>query len=141
MHLEQADLEIACAGLLQDFEGVLNWKWDDRFGALLAEFQVEKEAAIREVLKSHFGLCWDRRSIRRAPRHLKNGVGIFGDLRDGQLLFTSDPAAALLLLAAWWPWGNARTISVRLAAVAVDEQNRPGLLGNIAGLFRAMVSG
>ncbi len=141
MQLEQDDLEIASAGLRQDLEGVLSWKWDDRFGALLAEFQVEKVTAIRAVLDSRFGHCWDRQSIRRAPGYLRNRVGVFGDLRGGQLLFTSDPAAdRLLLVAAWWPWGDAMTISVRLAAVAAEAQpRRSGLLGKLAGLFRAKV--
>jgi hypothetical protein len=31
------------------------------------------------------------------------------------LLFTSDPKRDALIFCAWWPWGDGKTISIRIA--------------------------
>ena len=138
MQLNQSELEIACDGLLSDLGGVLTWRWDDRFGALLSEFQVEKQAEVRLALDSHFVQRWDRKSIPHAPVAIKNGAGDFLDLRDGQLLFTSaPPAGGSLLLAAWWPWSDAKAISVRITSSANGKPPHSSWIsGKLAELFR-----
>lgn len=136
MYLNQAELEMVCGGLLNDLCGELTWKWDDRFGALLAVVQAERQVEVRRVLDSHFVHLWDRKSIRQAPGAVKNGLGDFLDLRGEQLLFTSDPVADSLLFAAWWPWGDGTAISVRLASAAnVSQPKSSGFFGRISRLF------
>lgn len=136
MHLNQSELEMACGGLLNDLGGVLTWKWDDRFGALLAEFKVEEQAVVRQALESHFVHHWDNKSIRHAPLAIKNGAGDFIDLRDKQLLFTSAPAVGSLLFAAWWPWNDAKVISVRITSSANGRTpHRSWILEKLGDLF------
>jgi hypothetical protein len=136
MQLNQSELEMVCGGLLNDLSGVLTWRWDDRFGALLSEFQAEKQAEVRLALESHFVHLWDRKSIRDAPMAIQNGAGHFLDLRDNQLLFTSAPAVGSLLIAAWWPWNDAKAISVRIISSAADSSpQRPWLMGKLRELF------
>lgn len=136
MHLNQSELEMACGGLLNDLGGVLTWKWDEQFGALLAEFQVEKQAEVRLALESHFVHLWDRKSIRQAPAAIKNGAGAFLDLRDEQLLFSSAPAVGSLLFAAWWPWSDAKVISVRITSSRTCKPpHKSWILGKLGGLF------
>lgn len=118
MQLNQSELEMACGGLLNDLGGVLTWRWDDRFGALLSEFQVEKQEVVRQALEAHFVHRWDSKSIRHAPAAIKKGAGHFLDLRNEQLLFSSAPAVGSLLFAAWWPWNDAKVISVRIISSA-----------------------
>lgn len=92
-----------------------SWKWDGRFGAVLAEFRVADQAGVRDVLQRLFGAVWDGDNIDIAPDAVRAVKSHFGGLMPGQLLFTSDPGRAEFICCAWWPWGNGQTISLRLA--------------------------
>ncbi|MBU0674762.1 MAG: hypothetical protein KJ950_08990 [Proteobacteria bacterium] len=118
MNLNQAELEITCSELLDAFKGQLTWKWDESFEALLAAIKTVQQDEIQQILAKYFAHLWDGRSIRTAPKSIMKGAENFIDLRAGQLLFTSEPGTGAFLYAAWWPWGNASKISVRLAASA-----------------------
>ena len=43
----------------------------------------------------------------------------------GQLLLTSAPSDGVGIYCAWWPWGNGKTISIRLG-VFHEEEGRGG---------------
>ena len=137
MHLEKNELEKICTELLHDLEGLLSWKWDDRFDALLAEFPVERKDEVRSVLDGHLGQTWDKKSIGQAPGAVKDLSGIFSDLRSSQLLFTSDPEGNVLIFAAWWPWGDGEVISLRLASPDPDAPppEKEGFFARIKSIF------
>jgi len=137
MYLNKSDLKKACAELLADFNGVLSWKWDKNFGAFLAEFSAEIQDEVRSILQRHLSQEWDRKTIRSAPDTLKTGAGEFGDLRSGQLLFTSDPESNVLILAAWWPWRDGEVVSVRIASPAEEspDSEKIGIFERLKDLF------
>jgi len=137
MYLNKADIKELCKELLEDFERVLSWKWDSGFNALVAEFSTDKQDEVRTVLERHLGFKWDSRSIRKAPEQIKTKSGDLGDLRDNQLLFTTDPEGNVLVFAAWWPWGNGELISVRLASPSRGEQaaDTQGVMAKIKRFF------
>ena len=43
MDEKRSSIEKACKEILKDFEGILKWKWDDWFEALLAEFTLQTQ--------------------------------------------------------------------------------------------------
>ena len=108
-------LEDSCKDLMNEFKGVLSWKWDSRFETVLAEFSVEKKDSIHAILKRYFSITWDTSSIKKAPDIVKRINIYLGNLRSGQMLFTTDPNRDDFIFCAWWPWGNGKTISVRIA--------------------------
>ena len=55
----KAKMENDCKELLSAFKGVLSWKWDSRFEAVLAEFDVAKKDSIRAILDKYFRIIWD----------------------------------------------------------------------------------
>ena len=122
MALNKAQIKELCKELLDDFERVLSWQWDSGFNALVAEFSTAKQDEVRSVLERHLGFKWDSLSIRKAPELIKIKSGDLGDLRDNQLLFTTDPAGNVLIFAAWWPWGNGEVVSVRITSPSSGEQ-------------------
>lgn len=122
MYLNKAGIKELCKELLDDFERILSWKWDGGFNALVTEFSTDKQDEVRSVLERHLSFKWDRRSIGRAPDEIKLKAGDLGDLRDNQLLFTSDPEGNVLIFAAWWPWGNGEVVSVRIASPSTGEK-------------------
>jgi hypothetical protein len=107
--------ENVCRELSKAFQGILSWKWDSRFETVLAEFGVKKKDDVRAILQRVLPTTWDGSSIGSAPDPVKAVNGHLGGLRSGQVLFTSDPGGDAFIFCAWWPWGDGKTISVRIA--------------------------
>jgi hypothetical protein len=116
MHdLNQSDLESVCRECFMAFQGVLSWKWDSRFETALAEFSVDNKDSVREILGRYLSIAWDSSDIAKAPDALQMIASRLGGLRSGQLLFASDSSQKAFVFGAWWPWGNEKTISIRVA--------------------------
>lgn len=117
--------ESFCRDIVAALQG-WQWKWDGRFGAVLAEFPADDQAKVRAILGRHFGSVWERSNIDTAPDAVQSVKAHFGGLMTGQLLFTSAPGQEGLIYCAWWPWGNGKTISLRLAPfhAAADEAKK-----------------
>jgi hypothetical protein len=116
---EAASMEIPesaspCIRLRSALEGILEWKWDGRFGTVLAEFPSENRMAVLGILDQHLISRWDSATIGEALETVKKVQGHLGGLMAGQLLLLSDPDAEPLVYCAWWPWGNRQTISIRI---------------------------
>lgn len=112
----KSGLENDCKELLSAFQGVLSWKWDSRFEAALAEFAAGKKESIRAILDRSLRITWDSSNIGNAPDVVREIDNHLGGLRSGQLLLTSDPDREPFIFCAWWPWGDGKTISIRIAS-------------------------
>ena len=116
MHdLGKLDLENVCRELLNASQGVLSWKWDSQFQTALAEFTVDNKNSVNAILERYLNTAWDSTNIGNAPEIVQMVISHFGGLRPGQLLFTSDPNQDALIFGVWWPWGDGKTISLRVA--------------------------
>jgi hypothetical protein len=111
----KSGLESVCKELWSAFQGILSWKWDSRFGAVLAEFGTGKKESIRAILERSLSITWHSSNIDNAPDIVREINSHLGGLRSGQLLFTSDPDREALIFCAWWPWGDGKAISIRIA--------------------------
>jgi hypothetical protein len=111
-------LEKDCSLLISTLGKTLTWKWDDRFETVLAEFSVTDKEKIHMGLTRHMGKIWAHDQDASPPRIVQTIIDYFGGLNPGQTLLTSDPNQEGLLLCAWWPWGNGKTISIRLGVFA-----------------------
>jgi hypothetical protein len=121
MHdLGKTGVENVCKDLWSAVQGVLTWKWDSRLETVLAEFGVDKKDHIRAVLERHLRVIWDSSNIDNAPDIVQAINGHLGGLRPGQLFFTSDPNRDAFIFCAWWPWGDGKTISIRIAPFYKD---------------------
>lgn len=135
MSLSKSELKTACKLLLDDFEGVLSWKWDGGAKMLTAQFSTEGQEQVNVILERHLGKKWDHKTIRTAPAPIKDGD--FGDLRSGQLLFTTDLEGNVHIMAAWWPWGNGRTVTMHLGSSDNDSSApvEKGFLTKLKNVF------
>ena len=113
--LDKLELDNICKELLSAFQGMLSWKWDSRFETVLAEFNVNDKNRVREILDRYFRSTWDSSNINKAPRTVIKVNAYLGNLRSGQMLLTSDATRTEYIYCAWWPWGDGRTISIRIA--------------------------
>lgn len=119
-------IEQSCRQLVTSFEKQVSWQWDDRFGAVLAQFNVKEKEKIHKIIESHMSDIWVAENKNDAPKAIKNTIENFGGLEPGQKLYTSTFDGNNLFLCAWWPWGNGQTISIRMTIFADslnDEEN------------------
>jgi hypothetical protein len=133
----KSDFENVCKEVANAFQGVLSWKWDDRFEVVLAEFGVDNKESIRAILESYLSFVWDSSNIGNAPDIASMINNYLGGLKSGQLLFTSDPNQAVFIFGAWWPWGNGETISIRIGSFdkLLSESERAELSKHLQGWF------
>ena len=92
------------------------WSWDDRFDAILSEYSIEEHELVKGILDSHFSDCWDQITIDSAPEKTKSDAGVWKQIREGQLLYASLFETDQPLMAAIWPWGDGKTVSLRIKA-------------------------
>jgi len=112
--LNTASAEDVCKELVRVFHGVLSWKWDRRFETVLAEFGVATKDNIRATLGSFLGNLWDSSNVGNAPSNVRAVDNRLGGLWPGQLLLTSDAKQDNLVFCCWWPWGDGKSISIRV---------------------------
>ncbi len=119
-------LEKKCRWIIDNLGDQLTWKWDNRFKTILAEFDVKDTESIKSKLSRQMDIAWTHDNTGSAPDPIRIIIDYFGGLNPGQKLFTTDPSIDGILLCAWWPWGNGKTISIRLALFSdslSDDQN------------------
>ena len=109
--------------MLKIFGNQLSWDWDDRFETVLAEFSATDKKSVHDIIKTYMGDIWNGGNSGDAPEVIKMIIDYFGGLNPGQQLFSSDPNQDGLFLCAWWPWGNGKTISIRIGVFADSLSN------------------
>lgn len=103
-----------CTRLFEALKADLSWEWDSRFEAALALFPNEKKDEIGTILENHLGSSWDNSTIDRAPESVQRVLIRLGGIMHSQLLYAAALPQEGIIFCAWWPWGNGRTISIRL---------------------------
>lgn len=133
----KSDLENLCREFFRAIEGVLSWKWDSRFETALAEFSGDSIDKVRSILDSHFSIIWNGSTVGKAPDSVRMINSYLGGLMSGQLLFTSDSKDSFIFCA-WWPWGDGKTISIRVAPFYMEstDSERAELMKAFRSWFR-----
>lgn len=132
-----AALEEQLQSLFNEFQDVLEWKWDGRFKTALAEFDASRKGEVLRVLGKFLATTWDSASIKDAPDAVQQVKKSLGGLMPGQMLLVSDVANAALIFCAWWPWGNGTKISIRVAPFSVElsEEDAATLVSSFRSCF------
>jgi hypothetical protein len=113
-------IEKICSRIYSECKSLVAWNWDNRFQAVLSEFPADHEKEVVSVLEKHFDSCWDEETIDYAPGKVRRVAKDFGEVREGQRLYCSDPDSEALLLGAYWPWQNGERISLRMLVDVAD---------------------
>ncbi len=108
-------LESVCKEFIGNLNNLLKWKWDDRFQTALAEFGIDNEENVHGILEKYFKNIWDSSNIGSAPDNIRAVINEMGGLKAGQLLFTSEAIEDTFIYCVLWPWGNQKTISIRIS--------------------------
>jgi hypothetical protein len=107
--------------LCVDWPGT-TWKWDERFGCALSQFDLADAPQAQEVLRSLLPQEYDEARIFDAPHSIQVAVSRTGWVRAEQLVYVGAPTSRIHPFALWWPWGDGQTISVRVGFSDPREQ-------------------
>ena len=124
-----ADAMRAAARLTEATAEPLLWEWDSRFSAALSVVKSPRDLPVLDLVGALFPAGWDHQTLSKAPESVRKVAKAWGGLGAGQRLFTLDPADDPLFFAAWWPWGDKTTFSLRIgcAVRGADAQGRDPL--------------
>lgn len=100
--------------VIEALSPIVKWKYDDFHKVMLAEFSVDKQDQVLFTLQQVLPVCWDVKSIKKAPDEVKHFSGSFCKLVKQQKLFSTNIERQPKVMVAWWPWGHGATVSVRL---------------------------
>jgi hypothetical protein len=117
MRNELAEIEIGCKGIITETGGLLDWAWDDYIGAFLATFKLDQSRQIEQICDKYFMSRWDTTSLAKIPPSVFAVAESLGGLRSSQRLYATRPGEFVMAYGAWWPWGDDKTISLRIGLV------------------------
>jgi hypothetical protein len=103
------------------------WEWDSRFGCCTSSFATAQEAAARAAAALALPTEWASATIGQAPQPLQDLVARAGGVRTGQRVLSQGPLDGLTAYGLWWPWGNGKTVSLRIGLADVDPGVEPFL--------------
>ena len=107
--------EALYSSLLDSAIGALSWSWDGRFHTGVAVFGPSEKEAVLAALQAAFERSWNSDNQMDATDPVLMILNHLGGMMAGQLLFTTALDDDTVVYAAWWPWGDRKTISLRLA--------------------------
>ncbi|MDP6046628.1 MAG: hypothetical protein QGG25_13550 [Phycisphaerae bacterium] len=126
MRNELAEIESCCRALIAETAGLLTWEWDDYIGAFLAQFSSDNAQQIETICDKYFISRWDTDSLDKIPPSVNAIAESLGGLRSTQKLFVTRPGDFVMMYGAWWPWGDGKTISLRIGMVTNKVPDHAG---------------
>lgn len=90
------------------------WSYDDRFECVASSFDADFAPEARVMLAKVFPYTITERTLASATAQLRGVSERTGGIRSTQILFGADPVRSVTPYGLWWPWEEARTISLRI---------------------------
>jgi hypothetical protein len=81
---------------------------------------MSKRDDVLKILDLLMDAKWDDSNVHEAPPQVRQLGGEMGGLRRGQFLFAAGALKDVFLFAAWWPWQDGQTISLRVGPYSAD---------------------
>jgi hypothetical protein len=110
-----------CLGVKKTFSDKA-WDFDSRFNSLLIVFDRKWVDPMMRTLDDEFTEKWDSRSIKKASSAIKKLVKALYGIEPGQFIYSDENNDQdLALYAAWWPWGNGDSVSLRISIYSPEK--------------------
>ncbi len=90
------------------------WSFDNRFECVASTFDADFAPTARVLLAPLFPQAYSERTLASASPGIRDAATRTGGVRATQLIFGADRVGRLTPYALWWPWEEARTISLRV---------------------------
>jgi hypothetical protein len=110
-----------CLGVKKTFSDKA-WDFDSRFNSLLIVFDRKWVDPMMRTLDDEFTEKWDSRSIKKASSAIKKLVKALYGIEPGQFIYSDENNDQdLAPYAAWWPWGNGDSVSLRISIYSPEK--------------------
>ena len=113
-------LEPVCRNIRKDFHGYMLWEQDERFRAVLSPFGLADGPYVREILDNYFPSHLTYANAANAPERVQYIFREIGALTPDKELYVMDSEKEIIVYAAWWPWEDRRTATLRIGFVTPD---------------------
>ena len=80
-----------CSKMKSVLPGSSVWELDDRFNTVVAAFERNSSEIIFSALKASFSQEWSKKTVRKAPAHIKSIADSISGIETGQIVFTTTP--------------------------------------------------
>ena len=115
-----------CSQISLSIPSSYQWQWEERFHVALIAFEKRDMELILATISNQFDQQWDSTTVSNASELIGRLVKSLFGISPGQIIFASEEGAGLILFAAWWPWGNGSTISLRIGIFSLEERTFDG---------------
>ena len=99
------------------------FSWDGRFSTALLRLSTEAEAhaLVQSGLGKVLPVIYENDALTQAPDAIRAVIDGLGGIRPGQHLHTYTVGEDTIVYAAWWPWQDGSSVSVRIGTFALTE--------------------
>lgn len=103
-----------CRKICLNIPPCYSWEWDARRNMALITMRQQDAELVFFPLFQEFRDHWNFSSPVQPETLVAKLLNAEYGLMPGQFFFTSRPICDLVLFVAWWPWGNADKVSMRV---------------------------
>lgn len=90
------------------------WSFDDRFECVASSFDADFAPQARAMVAPLFPHTATERTLAAASPVVRELAARTGGVRSSQMIFVGEPVGRITPYGLWWPWEEARTISLRV---------------------------
>ncbi|MCP4132385.1 MAG: hypothetical protein GY754_15545 [bacterium] len=126
-----------CAEIYKGIPAENRWQWDKRFDVPVIIVGGDNAESVLVMVTEQFEVRLD--GVGDNLSVLVNKVlESIGGIESGQLVFYTIGEESLILYAAWWPWNDGKTISLRIGIESLyeDSFNRKEITGYLKDWFK-----
>jgi hypothetical protein len=98
------------------------WSFDNRFECVASTFDADFAPTARALLAPVFPHVFSERTLSSASPGIRDAAVRTGGVRSTQMIFAASPVASLTPYGLWWPWEEARTISLRVGLEGASQR-------------------
>ena len=118
------DLERLSTAIAQEGRDVFQWEWAESLPRVLTKVDIKDSRRVQGILDKHFHSRWTASTVQRAPSCAAKILERMNGIMTGQALYLGAPGSDPFPFAAWWPWSNGTTFSVRIGYCAGDGSQK-----------------
>ena len=90
------------------------WTFDNRFECVASSFDADFAPSARLLIAPLFPGAFNEKTLATASLGVREAAARTGGVRSTQMIFGAERSGRATPYALWWPWEEARTISLRI---------------------------
>jgi len=97
------------------------WTWDSYYKTAVSAISIVEVGTVQNAISNEMTNSWHVANLKESPNEVTKLVENLSGLHRGQNLYTSTIVKGTLLFAAFWPWSDGTTVSIRIGLFRFDS--------------------